>query len=82
MLKKPINSFRGFQNSHGDDFMSILKRDNPQNAIIFCRSRVGTDTLYDAMLAEGYKVEAIHGGLTRAKREDVMAKFRNNKINY
>lgn len=65
-----------------DDFMTILKRDNPQNAFVFCRSRVGTDTLYEAMLAAGYKVEAIHGGLTQAKREDVMAKFRNNEINY
>ncbi len=65
-----------------DDFMTILKRDNPQNAIVFCRSRVGTDTLYEAMLAAGYKVEAIHGGLTQAKREDVMAKFRSNEINY
>lgn len=65
-----------------DDFMTILKRDNPQNAIVFCRSRVGTDTLYEAMVAAGYNVEAIHGGLTQAKREDVMAKFRNNEINY
>lgn len=65
-----------------DDFMTILKRDKPQNAIIFCRSRVGTDVLYEAMLAACYKVEAIHGGLTQAKREDVMAKFRNNEINY
>lgn len=65
-----------------DDFMTILKRDNPQNAIVFCRSRVGTDTLYEAMLEAGYKVEAIHGGLTQAKREDVMAKFRDNEINY
>lgn len=65
-----------------EDFMTILKRDRPQNAIIFCRSRVGTDTLYEAMLAAGYKVEAIHGGLTQAKREDVMAKFSNNEINY
>lgn len=65
-----------------DDFMTILKRDNPQNAIVFCRSRVGTDMLFEAMLAAGYKVEAIHGGLTQAKREDVMAKFRDNEINY
>lgn len=65
-----------------DDFMTILKRDKPQIAIVFCRSRVGTDALYEAMVAAGYKVEAIHGGLTQAKREDVMAKFRNNEINY
>lgn len=65
-----------------DDFMTILKRDNPENAIIFCRSRVGTDALYEAMLAAGYRVEAIHGGLTQSKREAVMAEFRTGEIKY
>lgn len=65
-----------------DDFMTILKRDKPANGIVFCRSRVGVDVLFEAMSAAGYQVEAIHGGLTQAKREEVMAKFRNGEIKY
>ena len=65
-----------------DDFEKILKQDKPEKAIIFCRSKRGTDALYEEMLEAGYDVEAIHGDLTQAKREFVMAAFKNDEVKY
>ncbi|MCK5762726.1 MAG: DEAD/DEAH box helicase [Clostridiales bacterium] len=65
-----------------DDFITILKRNYPNKAIIFCRSRVGTHVLYEQMLALGYNVESLHGALTQAKREFVMNEFRNDKVKF
>lgn len=65
-----------------DDFIKILKENYPHKAIIFCRSRMGTHTLYEEMLAAGFNVEAIHGSLSQAKREFVMKAFKNNEIKF
>jgi len=64
------------------DFLKIIEQNYPQKAIIFCRSRLGTQSLYEDMLEAGYNVEAIHGALTQAKREHVMKAFKENKIKY
>jgi len=65
-----------------DDFMKIIKENHPNKAIIFCRSRMGTQALYEDMLALGFNVEAIHGNLTQAKREFVMTAFKNDEIKF
>lgn len=65
-----------------EDFTKILKKDKPKKAIIFCRSRMGTQSLYEEMLAAGYNVGALHGLLTQSKREFVMKSFRNNELQY
>ena len=65
-----------------DDFITLLKQSYPQKAIIFCRSRMGTQALYEALKEKSYSVEALHGDLTQAKRENVMNAFRNDEIQY
>ncbi len=65
-----------------DDFLKLLKTNVPEKAIIFCRSRIGTQTLYEGMKELGYNVDCIHGALTQAKRESVMSDFKENNIQY
>jgi len=65
-----------------DDFIKILNQDKPNKAIIFCRSRMGTQDLYEEILAAGFNVDTIHGALTQAKREFVMTAFKNNDIKF
>lgn len=65
-----------------DDFVKIMKEEKPEKAIIFCRSRRGTHSMYEEMLEAGFDVEAIHGDLTQAKREHVMAAFKNNEVKF
>lgn len=65
-----------------DDFVKVINSEKPEKAIIFCRSRRGTHSMYEEMLEAGFDVEAIHGDLTQAKREFVMAAFKNNEVKY
>ena len=65
-----------------NDFLTILAREKPNKAIIFCRSRRGTNDLYEEMLEQGFNVETIHGDLTQAKREYVMTAFKDNDIKF
>lgn len=65
-----------------DDFKRVLKQNYPVKAMVFCRSRMGTEALYKEMLEDGFSVEALHGGLTQAKREFVMNQFRDGAIQY
>lgn len=65
-----------------DDFVKVIKMEKPNKAIIFCRSRRGTHSLYEEMLEAGFDVEAIHGDLTQSKREFVMNAFKNNQVKF
>lgn len=64
------------------DFVACLKSEMPGQALIFCRSKRGTQSLYETMAETGYNVEPLHGDLTQAKREHVMSQFKAGKIQY
>lgn len=49
--------------------------------IIFTRTKVGTDELVSRLLERGYSAEALHGDISQAQREKVLAKFRNKQAN-
>jgi len=57
----------------------VLAFEQPTSAIIFCRTKSGADTLAQALQARGEDAEAIHGDLTQAQRDRVMARFRSGK---
>ncbi|MCH4889848.1 DEAD/DEAH box helicase [Acidaminobacter sp. JC074] len=65
-----------------DDFKKLLKSQAVQKAMIFCRSRKGSDALFMAMKDDGFDVEVLHGGLTQAKREFVMNQFKTTGLKY
>ncbi len=54
----------------------ILDAEEPQSAMIFCRTKNGVDELGEALLARGYAVETLHGDLSQAQRDRVMRRFR------
>ncbi|WP_206099734.1 DEAD/DEAH box helicase [Longirhabdus pacifica] len=58
----------------------LIDEYRPFLAIIFCRTKRRAQTLYEALLEEGYLVDTIHGDLSQAKREKVMKSFREMKI--
>lgn len=55
---------------------------NPYLAVIFCRTKLRADHLIDALTARGYNADVLHGDLSQAKREQVMKRFRDAKIQY
>lgn len=54
----------------------ILDLENPEAAIIFCRTRADVDELSDALASRGHRVEALHGGFSQAQRERVLGRLR------
>ena len=55
----------------------VLDVENPTSAIVFCRRRNEVDELAENLSVRGYKVEALHGGMTQEQRTRVMKKFRS-----
>ena len=50
--------------------------EDPEAAIVFCRTRGEVDELTESLTAHGYRAEALHGGLSQDERDRVMRRFR------
>ncbi len=54
---------------------------NPElYGVVFCRTKVDTQHLSDALIVKGYKVEAIHGDLSQSQRDIVMKRFKKGHL--
>ena len=63
-----------------DLLAKLLEREEPQQAIVFCRTKRGTDKVC-RRLADLFKgVDTIHGDLQQSARDRVMRRFREGKI--
>ncbi|WP_373498326.1 DEAD/DEAH box helicase [Desulfococcus sp.] len=48
--------------------------------LVFCRTRLETQTVAEALMQDGYLAEALHGDLSQAQRDYVMRKFRQQAV--
>jgi ATP-dependent RNA helicase DeaD len=55
----------------------VLDVENPDAAIVFCRTRTEVDELTETMNGRGYRAEALHGGMTQDQRDRVMGRLRS-----
>ncbi|MDC3418120.1 DEAD/DEAH box helicase [Aquibacillus salsiterrae] len=62
--------------------MRVLDQFRPFLAIIFCRTKRRAMKLNAALQQNGYLADELHGDLSQAKREKVMQRFRDMKIQY
>ncbi|WP_136607225.1 DEAD/DEAH box helicase [Paenibacillus dokdonensis] len=60
--------------------ISMIESNKPYLAIIFCRTKRRASTLNAALLESGYASDELHGDLSQAKREQVMKRFREAKL--
>ena len=69
---------------HAKDRYMALKRVadiNPKvYGIIFCRTRAETKDIADKLMQDGYNADALHGDLSQAQRDHVMARFRGKHL--
>ncbi len=63
-----------------DLLLQLLKREQPRQAIIFCRTKRGTDKVYMNLRKKIEAVDCIHGDLRQAARDRVMQEFREGKV--
>ncbi len=65
-----------------DALSNVLETEaEPGEAVlIFSRTKVGADELANKLQARGYAVEAMHGDMNQAQRENVIRRLRNGQL--
>jgi ATP-dependent RNA helicase DeaD len=58
----------------------LLERENPELAIVFCRTKRGAEKIAKRLHFDGIECREIHGNLAQNKREKVMKNFRGGKF--
>ncbi len=48
--------------------------------IIFCRTKIETQEIADALIENGYNADALHGDLSQPQRDSVMNRFRSRNL--
>ncbi len=63
-----------------DLLLSLLKRDQPERVLVFCRTKHGADQLGNHLREQGHRAEPMHGDLSQQKRNRVLHAFRNGRV--
>jgi ATP-dependent RNA helicase DeaD len=73
-----------FYEVRNEDKMHALARlldvEDPSLAIVFCHTKKDVDEVTRKLQHMGYNADALHGDYSQARREEVMGKFRNGRI--
>ncbi len=69
------------QGAKFDALCNILKEENVERAIIFCRTRHETTKIADKLNRKGFRTQALHAGYTQNQRERAISAFRAGKLN-
>ncbi len=95
-MKKPVSITVGLKNMgaenvyhqyyvvHAKDRYLALKRIADYYpdiyAIVFCRTKIETQEIADALIKDGYNADSLHGDLSQPQRDNVMNRFRSRNI--
>ncbi|HEX6586728.1 MAG TPA: DEAD/DEAH box helicase [Solirubrobacterales bacterium] len=60
--------------------VEVLKAEEPEQAIIFTRTKIGAARLDKALADKGLRVKALHGDLTQGQRDGVMISFKEHRV--
>jgi ATP-dependent RNA helicase DeaD len=60
--------------------VEVLRAEEPEQAIIFCRTKIGAARLDKALADKGLRVKALHGDLSQGQRDGVMISFKEHKV--
>jgi ATP-dependent RNA helicase DeaD len=63
-----------------DLLVKLLQREDPQQAIVFCRTKRGTERIATRARALFERVGCIHGDMAQPARDRTMAQFREQKL--
>src|SRR4051812_42583776 len=63
-----------------DRLIEVLRAEEPEQAIIFCRTKIGAARLDDQLRDRGLRVKALHGDMTQGQRDGVMISFKERNL--
>ena len=73
-----------FEVSPNDKFESLCRIIDIEidfYGLIFCRTKVLVDELFNKLIDRGYEAEGIHGDLSQSQRERILDKFKKHRTN-
>lgn len=73
-----------FEVREGDKFDALTRIIDVEPefyGIVFSRTRVGVDETVSRLIERGYAAEGLHGDISQAQREKILAKFKKKNIN-
>src|ERR671923_77118 len=62
-----------------DALTRVLKAENPEQAIVFVRTKIGVDRLARKLNDAGVRVKALHGDMSQGQRDGVMLAFKGGR---
>jgi ATP-dependent RNA helicase DeaD len=60
--------------------VEVLRAEQPDQAIVFVRTKIRTDQLFRTLRDKGMNVRALHGDLTQGQRDGVMLAFKAGRV--
>jgi ATP-dependent RNA helicase DeaD len=60
--------------------VELLKTEEPEQAIIFTRTKIGASKLEKTLKDQGLDVKALHGDLSQGVRDGVMISFKDHRV--
>jgi ATP-dependent RNA helicase DeaD len=64
----------------GSRLIELLKTEEPEQAIIFTRTKIGASKLEKLLKDKGLDVKALHGDLSQGVRDGVMIAFKDHRV--
>ena len=60
--------------------VELLREEDPEQAIIFCRTKIGASRLDKTLRERGLDVKALHGDMSQGQRDGVMISFKEHRV--
>jgi ATP-dependent RNA helicase DeaD len=68
------------QREKASRLVQLLKAEEPEQAIIFCRTKIGASKLERTLKDKGLDVKALHGDMSQGARDGVMIAFKDHRV--
>lgn len=63
-----------------DALARVLEAERPDQAIVFARTKIRTEQLYQTLKNKGMNVRALHGDMSQGSRDGVMIAFKSGRV--
>ncbi len=66
------------QKAKTEKLIEVLREEEPEQAIVFCRTKIGTARLDKRLREKGLPAKALHGDMSQGQRDGVMISFKEH----
>src|SRR5207245_68715 len=63
-----------------DKLVEVLRAEEPEQAIVFVRTKIRCDQLFRTLRDRGMNVRALHGDMSQGQRDGVMLSFKGGRV--